>query len=103
MKKMSKKQETLSYMSLIARLEAAKKESLVNSPEEVGVERKRTSSSLLDKVPNFKETSKKRQVTVYIDEDLAKKLDKFGEEKGKGAKSELANMLFKNALTGYGE
>jgi hypothetical protein len=78
-----------------------KKESIVNSKEEVGIERKEDLTSILDKVPNFNETPKKRQLTVYIDEDVAKKLDKFGMQKGKGAKSELTNTLLKNALKGY--
>lgn len=69
--------------------------------QEVDVDSELDFSSVIDRVPNFNKPPKKRQVTVYIDEDIAKKLDKLGKEKGKGAKSELANMLFKNALKGY--
>lgn len=40
----------------------------------------------------------KRQISAYIDEDVAKKLDKFGKEHGKGAKSELINNFLKSVL-----
>lgn len=40
----------------------------------------------------------KRQISAYIDEAVAKKLDKFGKEHGKGAKSELINNFLKSVL-----
>ncbi|WP_050184230.1 hypothetical protein [Domibacillus robiginosus] len=40
----------------------------------------------------------KRQISAYIDEDVARKLDKFGKEHGKGAKSELINNFLKSVL-----
>lgn len=40
----------------------------------------------------------KRQISAYIDEDVAKRLDKFGKEHGKGAKSELINNFLKSVL-----
>ncbi|OAH58650.1 hypothetical protein AWH48_16770 [Domibacillus aminovorans] len=40
----------------------------------------------------------KRQISAYIDEEVAKKLDKFGKEHGKGAKSELINNFLKSVL-----
>lgn len=66
--------------------------------KEVDVDSELDFDSAVDKVPNFNKPPKRRQVTVYIDEDIAEKLDKLHKEKGKGAKSELANILFRNAL-----
>lgn len=98
---MSKKKKKTAYMSSFDRVKLTEKESDVNSKKKVRVlgELK----NVLDEVPNFNDTPKKRQLTVYIDEDVAQKFDEFGIEKGKGAKSEVVNRLLKNALEGYGE
>jgi hypothetical protein len=53
---------------------------------------------ILDSVTNKPKSTKKRQISAYIDEDVAKKLDKFGKEHGKGAKSELINNFLKSIL-----
>lgn len=55
-------------------------------------------TDIIDSVTNKPKQIKKRQISTYIDEDVAKKLDKFGKEHGKGAKSELINNFLKNAL-----
>jgi hypothetical protein len=55
-------------------------------------------NDILDSVTNKPKQIKKRQISTYIDEDVAKKLDKFGKEHGKGSKSELINNFLKNAL-----
>ncbi|OMP66330.1 hypothetical protein [Domibacillus epiphyticus] len=55
-------------------------------------------NDILDSVTNKPKTIKKRQISAYIDESVAKKLDKFGKEHGKGAKSELINNFLKSVL-----
>ncbi|OLN21465.1 hypothetical protein BTO30_14780 [Domibacillus antri] len=55
-------------------------------------------NDILDSVTNKPKQVKKRQISTYIDEDVARKLDKFGKEHGKGAKSELINNFLKNVL-----
>ncbi|MBJ7961680.1 hypothetical protein JDS77_29195 [Bacillus cereus group sp. N28] len=42
--------------------------------------------------------NKKRQISVYLDENVAKALDKFAKQHGKGAKSDLINSFLKQAL-----
>lgn len=55
-------------------------------------------TDIIDSVTKKPKQIKKRQISTYIDEDVARKLDKFGKEHGKGAKSELINNFLKNAL-----
>lgn len=52
---------------------------------------KSIASSIMEKPKSIK----KRQISCYIDEDIAKDLDKFGKKYGKGAKSELINNFLK--------
>lgn len=40
----------------------------------------------------------KKQISVYLDEDVAKEFEKFGKKYGKGAKSELVNTFLKSKL-----
>lgn len=40
----------------------------------------------------------KRQISVYIDEELAKEFEKFGKKHGKGAKSDLINHFLKKVF-----
>jgi uncharacterized protein (DUF4415 family) len=41
----------------------------------------------------------KRQISVYIDEQVAKEFEKFGKKHGKGAKSDLINNFLKKAFS----
>lgn len=72
-----------------------KQESEVNQEENVPA-----ANSLPDVLDFIKKKPKenKRQICIYVDEDTAKKLDKFAKEYGKGAKSELINNLLKSVL-----
>lgn len=54
-----------------------------------------TIDSIFDEVVNKPEAKKKKQLTVYIDEDVYKEFSKFARPLGKGAKSETINRFLK--------
>lgn len=41
----------------------------------------------------------KRQISIYLDTDVAREFDRFGKKNGKGSKSELINKFLKKALS----
>lgn len=45
-----------------------------------------------------KANTKKRQIAIYLDEDIAKAFDKYAKKNGKGAKSELIEKLLQSTL-----
>lgn len=45
--------------------------------------------------------NEKIQVSIYLDEDVHKKYQKFGRKFSKGARSELVNELLRKALEDY--
>lgn len=57
-----------------------------------------TVSDIVDDVLNEPKEKPKVQISIYLDEDVAKAFDKFAKKKGKGAKSKLINTFLKKAL-----
>lgn len=45
-----------------------------------------------------KAITKKRQIAIYLDEDVARAFDKYAKKNGKGAKSELIEKLLQSTL-----
>jgi uncharacterized protein (DUF4415 family) len=78
----------------------SKSESIRNNSESRNDRPALTNSvgEILHSVTKKPKPAVKRQISAYIDEDVAKKLDKFGKEHGKGAKSELINNFLKSVL-----
>lgn len=71
----------------------------VETKYETENENKNELKSIIDTVIGVQTLQpKKRQISAYIDEDVAKLLDKFGKKYGKGAKSSLINELLRNTL-----
>jgi uncharacterized protein (DUF4415 family) len=40
----------------------------------------------------------KRQISIYLDDDVAKEFERFGKKHGKGAKSDLINQFLKKVF-----
>lgn len=65
------------------------------------VESEETTDSIegiITKVTNKPKTVSKRQVAIYIDDDVAKAFDQYARKGGKGSKSELVNELLRSSL-----
>ena len=59
-------------------------------------------TSILQSVTKKAQTkNEKIQVSIYLDEDVHKKYQKFGRKFSKGARSELVNELLRKALEEY--
>lgn len=59
-------------------------------------------TSILKSVTKKAQTkNEKIQVSIYLDEDVHKKYQKFGRKFSKGARSELVNELLRKALEEY--
>lgn len=56
------------------------------------------SMSILETITKKPKAPKKRQIAIYLDEDVAATLDRHAKKHGKGFKSELINELLKNEL-----
>jgi uncharacterized protein (DUF4415 family) len=54
--------------------------------------------SIINTVIKKPKEKPKRQISVYLDEDVAKAFEQFGKKHGKGAKSELVNNFLRTAL-----
>jgi uncharacterized protein (DUF4415 family) len=55
-------------------------------------------SELVTGVLDKPKPNPKRQISVYVDEGVAKEFEKWGKKHGKGSKSELINNFLKKAL-----
>lgn len=53
---------------------------------------------IVNEVTNRPKRKIKRQISTYLDEEVAKAFDKYGNKNGKGAKAILINTLLKKAL-----
>lgn len=65
-------------------------------------EGKTSIEDIISKVTNKPPVTRKRQIAVYINEDIAKAFDKYSRKNGKGAKSELIEELLRSALSNAG-
>jgi len=54
--------------------------------------------SILETITQKPKAPKKKQIAIYLDEDVAATLDRHAKKHGKGFKSELINELLKNEL-----
>lgn len=57
-----------------------------------------TVNEIVDSVIHAPSTKPKRQISVYIDANVAVAFDRFGKRNGKGSKSNLINNFLKKAL-----
>lgn len=57
---------------------------------------------IIRKVTNKPKVNSKRQIAVYIDEDVAKAFDRYARREGKGAKSKLIEELLRPTLAKMG-
>jgi len=60
-----------------------------------------TVDSIVSQVTQKPRKINKKQVSIYLDEDIAEQFDKFGKKYGKGAKSDLVNTFLRSALPKY--
>lgn len=60
-----------------------------------------TVDSIVSQVTQKPRKINKKQVSIYLDEDIAEQFDKFGKKYGKGAKSDLINTFLRSALPKY--
>lgn len=72
------------------------KESIDNNEE--GIELDNSISSIVDSVVHAPVEKPKKQISIYLDDDVSKEFDKFARKHGKGAKSDLINNFLKKAL-----
>ncbi|WP_079524967.1 MULTISPECIES: hypothetical protein [Halobacillus] len=54
--------------------------------------------SIVSAVTGKEKPVKKRQVSIHLDEDIAKEFEKFGKKHGKGARSNLVNEFLKSVF-----
>lgn len=66
-----------------------------NKPEVIG---ENSIESIINTVVKKPKENPKRQISVYLDEDVAKAFEQFGKKHGKGKKSELVNNFLRIAL-----
>jgi len=63
------------------------------TPEEL-----HTVDSVLDSIIQAPKEKPKKQISIYLDVDVAKEFDHFGKKHGKGSKSDLINNFLKKAF-----
>ncbi|PGS83948.1 hypothetical protein COC69_01135 [Bacillus cereus] len=58
-------------------------------------------SQLLEKITSKNNKIKKIQRSIYLNEDISKKFDRYGKKFGKGAKSDLIENFLREALKDF--
>lgn len=77
-------------------------DSTSNDTENVSVDNTDSIGDIISKITNKPKVNSKRQIAVYIDEDVAKAFDRYARRVGKGAKSELIEELLRPTLVKLG-
>ena len=57
-----------------------------------------TVDSIVDSIIHAPKEKPKKQISIYLDVDVAKAFERFGNKQGKGSKSDLINKFLKKAL-----
>lgn len=101
---MAKKNRGLSGMDAVAGKEETKPEVDVNNDTNVGTDVDTNGNNgsiddIIGKVIGKEKPESKRQVAIYLSQDVAKAFDKYARKYGKGAKSELSEELLRSALS----